>query len=104
MRPNTRSLPYFGWDGAVERPPFPLTPDEWAAQNWFSTPPFKWQFHAPESCLWSVTKRMFAMTNKTLRNTLTALAAFAIAVNFCHCLELHQPIRPPESDPRNHRP
>lgn len=79
-RQNTRSLPYSGWDGGVERPPFPLTPDEWAAQNWFSTPPFKWRLGAPESCLWSVTKRMFAMTNKTLRNSLTALAAFAIAV------------------------
>ena len=28
MRPNNCSLPYFGWDGGVERPLFPSTRDE----------------------------------------------------------------------------
>ena len=80
MRPNPRSLPYFGWDGGVERPLFPYTPNEWGRSELVQHASVQMTVSRSESCLWSGTKRMFAMTNKTLRNSLTALAAFAIAV------------------------
>ena len=74
MRPNPRSPALFwvGWRGRA--PTIPL--NEWGRSELVQHA----SVQMTVSCLWSGTKRMFAMTNKTLRNSLTALAAFAIAV------------------------